>query len=46
VTKKAFDKIAAGFTEALTIAKGEADPATYRVTYPIEGTRTAVEWLE
>jgi putative transcriptional regulator len=29
MTKKAFDKIAAGLTDA--IAKGEADPATYRV---------------
>lgn len=32
--KNAFDKIAAGLTDAIAIAKGEADPATYRVHAP------------
>jgi putative transcriptional regulator len=31
MSKKAFEKIAAGLTDAVAIAKGEADPATYRV---------------
>jgi putative transcriptional regulator len=34
MSKKAFDKIAAGLNEALAIAKGEADPSTYRVHVP------------
>ena len=33
---KAFDKIAAGLTDAIAIAKGEADPATYRVHTPAD----------
>jgi len=36
MTKKAFDKIAAGLTDAIAIAKGEADPATYRVHAPAD----------
>jgi putative transcriptional regulator len=34
MSKKAFDKIAAGLTDAIAIAKGEADPAAYRVHVP------------
>ena len=34
MSKKAFDQIAAGLTDAVAIAKGEADPATYRVHVP------------
>ena len=34
MTRKAFDKIAAGLTEAVAISKGEADPSTYRVHVP------------
>lgn len=34
MTKRAFDKIAAGLTEAVAISKGEADPSTYRVHVP------------
>jgi hypothetical protein len=33
MNKKAVDKIAAGLREAIAIARGDADPATYRV-YP------------
>jgi putative transcriptional regulator len=36
MSKKAFDKIAAGLVEAIAIAKGEADPATYRVHVPAD----------
>jgi hypothetical protein len=36
MSRKAFEKIAAGLTEALAIAKGEADPATYRVHAPAD----------
>jgi putative transcriptional regulator len=36
MTKKAFDKIAAGLADAIAIAKGEADPGTYRVHAPAE----------
>src|SRR5260370_26406143 len=36
MSKKAFDKIAAGLTDAIAIAKGEADPATYRVHAPAD----------
>lgn len=32
--KKAFDKIMEGLTEAVEIAEGRADPATYRVHAP------------
>ncbi len=31
MTKRAFDKIMAGLSEAVEIAEGRADPATYRV---------------
>lgn len=34
MTKRAFDKIAAGLRDAIAIAKGEADPSTYRVHVP------------
>ncbi len=36
MTKKAFDKIAAGLNDAIAIARGDADPATYRVHVPEE----------
>ena len=36
MTKRAFDKIANGLREAIAIAKGKADPATYRVHIPTE----------
>jgi len=36
VSKKAFDKIAAGLADAIAIARGEADPATYRVHTPTD----------
>ena len=36
MSKKAFDKIAAGLKDAIAIAKGEVDPATYRVHVPAE----------
>jgi len=34
MSKKAFDKIAAGLNGALAIARGEAEPATYRIHVP------------
>lgn len=34
MTKKAFDKIAAGLTDALAIMEGQADPTTYKVYVP------------
>jgi putative transcriptional regulator len=34
MSKRAFDKIRAGLEEAIVIARGEADPATYRVHVP------------
>ena len=36
MTKHAFDKIKAGPEGAIAIARGEADPTTYRVHVPIE----------
>jgi putative transcriptional regulator len=36
MSKKAFDKIAAGLNDAVAIARGEADPKTYRVHVPAE----------
>ena len=33
---KAFEKIKAGLEEAVAIARGEADPATYRVHVPFD----------
>lgn len=36
MSRKAFEKIAEGLTEAIAIAKGEADPATYRVHEPAD----------
>ena len=36
MTKKAFEKIAAGLTDAIAIVKGEADPAYYRVHAPAD----------
>ena len=36
MTKRAFDKIAAGLNEAIDIAKGDADPSTYRAHVPDE----------
>jgi hypothetical protein len=34
MSTKAFDKIAEGLIDAIAIAKGKADPATYRVHVP------------
>lgn len=34
MTKRAFDKIAAGLEAAIAIERGEADPSTYRVHVP------------
>jgi putative transcriptional regulator len=34
MTKRAFDTIAAGLKDAIAIAEGKADPATYRVHVP------------
>jgi putative transcriptional regulator len=36
MSKRAFDKIKAGLEDAIAIARGEADPATYRVHVPDE----------
>jgi putative transcriptional regulator len=36
MSKRAFDKIRAGLEDAIAIARGEADPATYRVHVPDE----------
>jgi putative transcriptional regulator len=36
MSKRAFDKIRAGLEDAIAIARGEADPATYRVHVPAE----------
>jgi putative transcriptional regulator len=36
MSKKAFDKIAGGLADAIAIANGEADPATYRVHAPAD----------
>jgi len=36
MSKRAFSKIQAGLMEALSIAKGEADPSTYRIHVPKE----------
>ena len=36
MTKHAFDQIKAGFEDAVAIARGEADPTTYRVHVPVE----------
>lgn len=36
MSQTAFDKIMAGLTEAVDIAEGRADPATYRVHVPTE----------
>ena len=36
MTRKAFDKIAAGLADAIAIARGEADPSTYVVHMPAE----------
>jgi putative transcriptional regulator len=36
MSKKAFEKIAAGLTDAIAIAKVEADPATYRIHVPAD----------
>lgn len=34
MTKRVFDEIAEGLREAVSIAKGEADPASYRLHIP------------
>lgn len=34
MSKAAFDKIAAGLTDAIAIAEGQADPGSYRVHIP------------
>jgi putative transcriptional regulator len=36
VAKRAFDKIKAGLEDAIAIARGEADPSTYRAHVPSE----------
>ena len=36
MSKRAFDKIRAGLGDAIAIARGEADPASYRVHVPAE----------
>jgi putative transcriptional regulator len=36
MSKHAFDKIKAGLEDAIAIARGEANPATYRVHVPDE----------
>ena len=36
MSKRAFDKISAGLTEAVTISRGKAQPGTYRVHVPAE----------
>ena len=36
MSKKAFDKIAAGLNEAIAIARGEADRGSYRVREPAD----------
>ncbi len=36
MSRKAFDKIAAGLKDAIAIARGEADPASYRVRVPAD----------
>ncbi|MGH6793216.1 MAG: hypothetical protein ACRECF_10845, partial [Methyloceanibacter sp.] len=36
MSKRAFDKIKTGLEGAVAIARGEADPATYRVHVPAE----------
>ena len=36
MSKGAFDKIRAGLEDAIAIAQGEADPASYRVHVPAE----------
>jgi len=36
MTKKAFDKIAAGIEDAIAIAKGKASPGSYRVHAPAD----------
>jgi putative transcriptional regulator len=46
MTKGAFDKIKAGLENAVSIARDEADPATYRVHVPasvnVKATRRAL----
>jgi len=34
MSRKAFDRIAQGLNDAIAIARGEADPSTYRVHVP------------
>jgi putative transcriptional regulator len=36
MSKDAFDKIEAGLEDAIAIARGEADPTTYRIHVPDE----------
>jgi putative transcriptional regulator len=36
MSRHAFDKIKAGLADAIAIARGEADPSTYRVHVPAE----------
>jgi putative transcriptional regulator len=36
MSKKAFDKIAAGLNDAIAIARGKADPKSYRVHVPAD----------
>jgi putative transcriptional regulator len=36
MSKRAFDKIKAGLEDAIAIARGEADPTSYRIHVPAE----------
>jgi putative transcriptional regulator len=36
MSKRAFEKIAAGLEDAIKIVEGRADPASYRVHYPAD----------
>lgn len=42
MTSRLFDEMAEGLSEAITIARGEADPSTYRVHLPEEPDVAAV----
>jgi hypothetical protein len=43
MSKKAFDKIAAGLKDAIAIMRGEADPSTYKVHYPMSDDKPLAE---
>jgi putative transcriptional regulator len=46
MTKRPFDKIAAGLRDAAAIQRGEMDPATYRVHVPTSGDEKALADLQ